>query len=101
MNLTRYYAVDDTTLDLIGRTDSGDRRFSKAGRRYRPSEVIYMTPDGLRGPAEFQEALQALAAIASGPDGPERNIARRFLATAHSATHARKGRSKDDETHYH
>lgn len=82
MILTRYYMLDDLTGDLVGRSDSGDRRFSKAGRRYRPWEAIYRTPAGLRSPAELQEAVQAIAIIAGGDHGEKRNIARRFLAAA-------------------
>lgn len=82
MVLTQYYMLDDVTGDLVGRSDSGDRRFSKAGRRYRPQEVIYRTPGGLRSPAELQEAVQAIAIFAGGKSGPERDMARRFLAAA-------------------
>lgn len=86
MILTRHYMLDDLTGDLVGRSDSGDRRFSKAGRRYKPQEAIYRTPAGLRSPAELQEAVQAVAIFADGEEGPRRDLARRFLAAA-AATH--------------
>jgi hypothetical protein len=90
MNVTRYYRIEDG--NLVGRSDTQDRRFSKIGRVYRPAAVVYQTPDGIRCPAEFQEAVQTLASWVVGEAGEDKaNIAKAFFAAA-NAQQAHTGR---------